>query len=199
MIARDKNHPCIVMWSLANEPDTEARAESALEYFKPLYELAHKCDPENRPVTVVCCNNDYKKDLVAPFMDVICINRYYGWYIFGGDLESSGQAMDNEMKYWEQFHKPVIITEYGADAVSGIHNINADMFSEEYQIEFFKTINAILDKYPYIIGEHVWNFADFDTIQGLMRVGGNKKGVFTRNRQPKSLAYYLKDRWSKID
>ena len=199
MIARDKNHPCIVMWSLANEPDTEARAESALEYFKPLYELAHKCDPENRPVTVVCCNNNYKKDLVAPFMDVICINRYYGWYIFGGDLESSGQAMDNEMKYWEQFHKPVIITEYGADAVSGIHNINADMFSEEYQIEFFKTINAILDKYPYIIGEHVWNFADFDTIQGLMRVGGNKKGVFTRNRQPKSLAYYLKDRWSKID
>lgn len=199
MIARDKNHPCVVMWSLANEPDTEARAESALEYFEPLYNLAHECDPENRPVTVVCCNNDYKKDLVAPFMDVICINRYYGWYIFGGDLPSAAKAMDNEMKYWEQFNKPVIITEYGADAVSGIHNINADMFSEEYQIEFFKSINAVLDKYPYIIGEHVWNFADFDTIQGLMRVGGNKKGVFTRNRQPKSLAYYLKDRWSKID
>lgn len=199
MIARDKNHPCVVMWSLANEPDTEARAESALEYFEPLYHLAHGCDPENRPVTVVCCNNDYKKDLVAPFMDVICINRYYGWYIFGGDLVSASQAMNNEMKYWEQFNKPVIITEYGADAVAGMHNLNADMFSEEYQIEFFRTINRILDKYPYIIGEHVWNFADFDTIQGLMRVGGNKKGVFTRNRQPKSLAYYLKDRWSKIN
>lgn len=198
MIARDKNHPSIVMWSLANEPDTEACAQSALEYFEPLYHLAHKCDKQNRPVTVVCCNNDYTKDLTAPFMDVICINRYYGWYIFGGDLVSAKQAMDNEMQFWSDKNKPVIITEYGADAVAGIHNINADMFSEEYQIEFFKAINDVLDKYPYIIGEHVWNFADFDTIQGLMRVGGNKKGVFTRNRQPKSLAFYLKDRWSKI-
>ncbi len=199
LIDRDKNHPCVVMWSLANEPDTEACAQSALEYFEPLYDLAHQCDPQNRPVTVVCCNNDYTKDLVAPFMDVICINRYYGWYIFGGDLRSAGQAMDNEMAYWKRFNKPVIIAEYGADAVAGIHNINAEMFSEEYQVEYFKTINAVLDKYPYIIGEHPWNFADFDTIQGLMRVGGNKKGAFTRNRQPKSLAYYLKDRWSKID
>ena len=131
-------------------------------------------------------------------MDVICINRYYGWYIFGGDLVSAKQAMDNEMRFWADKNKPVIITEYGADAVAGMHNINADMFSEEYQVEFFKTINQVLDKYPYIIGEHVWNFADFDTIQGLMRVGGNKKGVFTRNRQPKSLAYYLKDRWSRL-
>ena len=198
MIARDKNHPCVVMWSLANEPDTEACAQSALEYFEPLYHLAHKCDIQNRPVTVVCCNNDYTKDLTAPFMDVICINRYYGWYIFGGDLVSAKQAMDNEMRFWADKNKPVIITEYGADAVAGMHNINADMFSEEYQVEFFKTINRVLDKYPYIIGEHVWNFADFDTIQGLMRVGGNKKGVFTRNRQPKSLAYYLKDRWSRL-
>lgn len=198
MIARDKNHPCVVMWSLANEPDTEACAQSALEYFEPLYHLAHRCDKQNRPVTVVCCNNDYTKDLTAPFMDVICINRYYGWYIFGGDLVSAKQAMDNEMRFWADKNKPVIITEYGADAVAGIHNINADMFSEEYQIEFFKTINAVIDDYPYIIGEHVWNFADFDTIQGLMRVGGNKKGVFTRNRQPKSLTFYLKDRWSKL-
>ena len=30
------------------------------------------------------------------------------------------------------------------------------------------------------IGEHVWNFADFMTTQGVTRVVGNRKGVFTR-------------------
>lgn len=32
MIARDKNHPCVVMWSLANEPDTTTFPESSVEY-----------------------------------------------------------------------------------------------------------------------------------------------------------------------
>ena len=40
-----------------------------------------------------------------------------------------------------------------------------------------------------LIGEHVWNFADFMTSQGVTRVVGNRKGVFTRSRQPKLAAH----------
>lgn len=196
MINRDKNHPCIVMWSLANEPDTED--ENAYGYFKPLYDFAHDCDPQNRPVTAVVCNNDYVKDRVASAMDVICVNRYYGWYIFGGDLNAASQAMTAEMEYFKQFNKPLILTEYGADAVSGIHETVPAMFSEEYQEEFYKCINSVLDKYPFVIGEHAWNFADFQTVQGTMRVGGNKKGIFTRDRKPKLAAHYFKRRWNAI-
>ena len=46
-----------------------------------------------------------------------------------------------------------------------------------------------------MIGEHLWAFADFMTKQGLTRVGGNKKGLFTRNRQPKMAAHFLRQRW----
>ncbi len=198
MIARDKNHPCIVMWSIANEPDTSERAESAFEYFKPLYELAHKSDVQNRPVTVVVCNNDYVKDITAPYMDVICLNRYYGWYIFGGDLRSAESAMNVEMEYWKKFNKPVMITEYGADAVAGLHSSVPGMFSEEYQTEYYKTINRVLDKYSFVVGEQPWNFADFATIQGVMRVAGNKKGIFTRDRKPKLAAHYFRNRWTAI-
>lgn len=198
MIDRDKNHPCVVMWSLANEPDTAGRADSAFEYFEPLYHLAHQCDPQSRPVTVVVCNNDYTKDRVAPFMDVICINRYYGWYIFGGDLDAAAQATAVEMEYWEQFGKPLMITEYGADAVAGVHNAVPNMFSEEFQLEYYNKINEVLDKYDFVVGEQAWNFADFATIQGVMRVDGNKKGIFTRDRRPKLAAHYFKNRWSKI-
>ena len=68
MIARDKNHPCVVMWSIANEPGLDGdgeRPQQAYDYFRPLYELAHASDPQNRPVTLVCCQNDYTTDIPA--------------------------------------------------------------------------------------------------------------------------------------
>lgn len=198
LIARDKNHPCVVMWSLANEPDTAARAESAYEYFMPLYELAHRCDPQDRPVTVVVCNNNYTEDKVAPAMDVICMNRYYGWYIFPGNLDAAKQAITHEMEYWKTKNKPVILTEYGADTVSGLHDASANMFTEEYQAAYYDATNQILDQYEFVRGEHPWNFADFATIQGIMRIDGNKKGLFTRDRRPKLAAHYFRKRWNEI-
>ena len=45
LIARDKNHACVVMWSIANEPDSAA--EGAYEYFAPLYELARNAIRRN--------------------------------------------------------------------------------------------------------------------------------------------------------
>ncbi len=198
MIARDKNHPCVVMWSLGNEPDTENFPESAYEYWHSLYELAHETDPSDRPVTLVCCQNNYEKDIVTRSMDVVCINRYYGWYNLSGDLDAACYGLNLELDFWESQNKPVMITEYGADAVAGIHECVPEMFSEEFQVEFYKRQNAQFDKRKFFIGEHVWNFADFATVQGCMRVDGNKKGLFTRERRPKMAAHYFKERWGEI-
>ena len=198
MIARDKNHPCVVMWSLGNEPDTENFPESAYKYWHSLYELAHETDPSNRPVTLVCCQNNYEKDMVTRSMDVVCINRYYGWYNLSGDLDTACYGLNLELDFWEKQNKPVMITEYGADAVAGIHECVPEMFSEEFQVEFYKRQNAQFDKRKFFIGEHVWNFADFATVQGCMRVDGNKKGLFTRERRPKMAAHYFKERWGEI-
>ncbi len=198
MIARDKNHPCIVAWSLANEPDTTGDPDRAHEYFKTLYDLAHRLDPQSRPVTVVVCNNDYVRDKTATLSDMICVNRYYGWYIFAGDLDAAKQAMTQEMEYFSKFGKPLMITEYGADAVAGIHSAGANTFSEEYQLEFYEAINSVLDKYSFVVGEQAWNFADFATVQGVMRVDGNKKGLFTRDRRPKLAAHHFRKRWGEI-
>ena len=53
----------------------------------------------------------------------------------------------------------------------------------------------VIDDYRFFQGELVWNFADFKTSEGIFRVGGNKKGIFTRDREPKSAAFLLKQRW----
>jgi len=198
MIARDKNHPCVVMWSIANEPDTEHFPQAAHDYFYPLYELAHACDPQDRPVTLVCCQNDYTKDIITRAMDVCCVNRYYGWYNLSGDLDAACDALNTELDFWAGTGKPLMLTEYGADTYPGVHNANGEMFSEEFQMDYYARLNAELDKRPFFIGEQVWNFADFATIQGPMRVDGNKKGLLTRDRRPKLAAHYFRRRWHNI-
>lgn len=199
LVARDKNHPCVVMWSMGNEPDTEHFPEAAYEYWHGLYEYTHSLDPADRPVTFVCCQNNYENDIVTRTMDVVCINRYYGWYNLSGDLDAACYGLNMELDFWEKQGKPVMITEYGADAVAGVHECVPEMFSEEYQVEYYKRQNEQFDKRAFFIGEHVWNFADFGTIQGVMRVDGNKKGLFTRERRPKLAAHYFRQRWGEIE
>ena len=198
MIARDKNHPCVILWSLGNEPDLEHFPQSALDYWQPLYNQAHAQDPQNRPVTLVCCQNDYTKDITTRTMDVVCLNRYYGWYNLSGDLDAACAALNEEFDFWEQMGKPVLFTEYGADTVEGLHDACAGMFSEEYEAEYFDRMGKEFDKRDFFIGEMAWNFADFATIQGPMRVGGNRKGLLTRTRRPKLAAHTLRRRWSAI-
>ena len=199
MIERDKNHPCVVMWSLGNEPDTVSFPESAYEYWSSLYALAHEKDPQSRPVTMVCCQNDYTKDLVTKTMDVVGLNRYYGWYNLSGDLDAAMYALDIELDFWQEVGKPVMLTEYGADAVAGMHATLPEMFTEEYQAEFLLSYGETLDKRDFVVGEQMWNFADFGTAQGTMRADGNKKGLFTRERKPKMAAHALRHRWEKMD
>ncbi len=198
LISRDKNYACVVMWNIANEPDSYSNG--AYEYFKPLYDLAHELDPQNRPCTLtsVMMAGGPDKDKSAILSDVICLNRYYGWYAGGPDIEGPCGMLRNELKEWEKVGKPLVITEYGADTVMGFHDVTPVMYTEEYQLDYYKGNNAILDEFEFVTGEQVWNFADFATSQGMLRVQGNKKGLFTRDRRPKLAAHYFHDRWNGI-
>lgn len=198
LISRDKNHACVVMWSIANEPDSAA--EGAYEYFKPLYDLARELDPQKRPCTLVSVQmmNGPETDCSRLLSDVICLNRYYGWYFGAPDLEGPELALRRELDGWTAVGKPVIFTEYGADTVMGFHDTTPVMYTEEYQVDYYKMNHKVFDEYECVIGEQAWNFADFATSQSLLRVQGNKKGLFTRDRKPKLAAHYFKDRWHGI-
>lgn len=197
LIKRDKNHACVVIWSIANEPDSSS--EGAYEYFKPLYDLARELDPQKRPCTLVSVQmGDPKDDVSAKLSDIICLNRYYGWYYGGPDLEGPQQALRDELEIWRQVGKPVMFTEYGADTVMGMHDTTPVMYTEEYQVDYYKMNNAVFDECDFVVGEQLWNFADFATSQSLLRVQGNKKGIFTRDRKPKLAAHYFKERWASI-
>jgi beta-glucuronidase len=193
LVARDKNHPSVVLWSIANEPESDT--EGAERYFRPLFELTRDLDP-TRPVGFVnVMLAPHGRCRVSQFADVLMLNRYYGWYVHTGDLAAAEQAWEEELRGWATEHKPIIVTEYGADTYPGLHSITADPWSEEYQVAYLEMNHRVFDRVDAVVGEHVWNFADFATTAGVMRVGGNRKGVFTRERQPKAAAHALRRRW----
>ncbi|KXG46724.1 Glycoside hydrolase, family 2, immunoglobulin-like beta-sandwich [Penicillium griseofulvum] len=197
LINRDKNHASVVMWSIANEP--ASNEDGARAYFEPLVKLTRELD-STRPITFANVGlATYQTDQISDLFDVSCLNRYFGWYSETGDLGEAEAALEKELRGWEKkFNRPIIMTEYGADTISGLHSTLGLPWSEEFQTQMLDMYHRVFDRVESMAGEHVWNFADFQTTIGIQRVDGNKKGVFTRDRKPKMAAHSLKARWTNL-
>ncbi|KAA8829943.1 beta-glucuronidase [Bifidobacterium tissieri] len=200
LIDRDKRHACVGIWSLFNEPDSASNA--AVPYFRKVFDLALDLDPQKRPrsyTNVTACGAG--KDKCHDLCDVIMLNRYNGWYVEGGVLiHEAARHQREELELWHELepNKPFLFTEYGGDTMAGVHKLPSVMWSEEYQVENLTEMATLFDAFDWIVGEQAWNLNDFQTTEGIMRVNGNKKGLFTRDRQPKMAAYYLRDRWTAM-
>lgn len=135
-------------------------------------------------------------------MDVIMHNKYAAWYTDPGSLQVIERQIISEYEAMHaHYRKPIMISEYGADAVTGLHADPAFVFTEDFQAQLLfhhhKAFDQLRSK-GYFVGEHVWNFADFMTDQDPRRAFGNRKGIFTRNRQPKAAAKVLRCRYHKL-
>jgi beta-glucuronidase len=214
LIDRDKNHPSVIMWSLANEPHTskpEARQtyysegfkvvenasrEAAVTSFQEHADLARTLDP-TRLLTIV--SHEGAIEEAFRFVDVIALNRYNGWYTQSGQIDVGVEVLSREIDViHERFPGPFMLTEFGTDTIPGHHAEPPEMFSEEYQAEFLTKYIAMLNSKPFVVGQHIWNLCDFKTSQGVIRMGSyNYKGVFTRDRRPKLAAHKIREIWRK--
>jgi len=206
MISRDRNHPAVLMWSLANEPLSEAPEAEA--YFSAVANFTRPL-AAGRPITYVI-SASYSGDRGIQFFDMICINRYFAWYSQSGRLDQIPSLVTEELANWRQRfpNKPILMSEYGADTVPGLHNDPPFMFTEDYQRDFYLAYHPSFDNVSSIIhpdrgffvGELPWNMFDFATDQSVTRVGGlNRKGLFTRQRQPKAAAFIIKNRYEYLE
>jgi beta-glucuronidase len=209
LVARDKNHPSVVMWCVANEPmpanlnlagaagggpadPAEAPGKAMLE---TMMARARELDP-TRLVTIVTVMGGPESWMEQ--CDVICMNRYWGWYILGGELDKARASLEQELDLvWQKWQKPIIMTEFGADTMAGMHGKPNVMWTEEYQADYIRFHMEVAAARDFIAGMQVWNFADFAAVQSIARVGGlNMKGIFTRTRQPKLAAHVLREFWA---
>lgn len=209
MVTRDKNHPAVVMWCVANEPmpkgfsvgaigtsqmEMEAKNMPGKLFLDAEIARVREMDP-TRPVTIVTVMGGPQNWMEN--CDVICMNRYWGWYTLGGQLDLARQILAKELdQVWDRFHKPIIMTEFGADTIAGYHGKPDVMWTEDYQAQYIRFHLEVAAERDFVAGMQVWNFADFAAVQSIMRVGGlNHKGIFTRIRTPKMAAHVLREFW----
>ncbi len=120
MVARDKNRASVVMWSVANEP--RSAVPQAEPYFRKVVQHTKQMDP-TRPVTCVV-SASAETDQASKSVDIIGVNRYYSWYTDTGHTELITQQWINELHLWHKLRqKPIIVTEYGADTIAGLHKV----------------------------------------------------------------------------
>jgi beta-glucuronidase len=195
IVKQHRNRPSVIMYSVTNEPPSNI--PEVAEFIKKLAQFFKELDP-SRPTTFA--SHRSVGDLALGYVDVISLNYYRGWYSEWGDINRGTEVMLKEVEQIHQMfpEKPIIITEFGADAYLGLHSDPPQMWSEEYQAEFIKSYVEALIKKNYIVGLHIWNFADFRTPQNPLRTILNRKGIYSRDRQPKISALIVSNLFRNI-
>jgi beta-glucuronidase len=195
MIARDRNRASIVLWSIANEtPQVEGR----LEFLSRLAVRARELD-ESRLITAALDTQSEMDggklidDPLSSVVDVIGINSYCGWY--GGTPESC-----SELVWRSKYDKPVIMSEFGAGALQGLHGDAGQRWTEEYQAAVYEHNLAMLDNIEFLRGMAPWILKDFRSprrpLPGIQDYW-NRKGVLSEDGEKKAAWYLLSDYYSK--
>jgi beta-glucuronidase len=192
LIKRDRNRASVVLWGVGNEnADTDAR----LAFMRRLARTAKALDP-SRLVAAACLVNKRAKridDRLARHLDVVGINEYYGWY----DPEIA--ALDAIGRNSAP-RKPVVITEFGAEAPAGQRG--RGLFGEQRMVQVYRAQAAALGRNAWIKGAAAWLLYDFrsERRQNAFQRGFNRKGLIAADKRTKKGAFtVLRDfyrRWT---
>jgi beta-glucuronidase len=198
MIHRDKNHTSVVAWLISNECETDSI--EGREFMKALIEMSRELDP-SRYHTIV--THHPLLDNTLDLVDFICVNLYVGWYNdYNVKPAEVGKVIDN---IWDRIEndeevggiKPLVISEFGAEAISGYKSFENAHWSETYQYDLLQTYIRIMMDKGNIAGSIIWHFQDFRVSPhgGFLQRPReyNNKGIVDMHRNPK-VSYFIVQR-----
>ena len=196
LIVRDKNRASVIVWSIGNEtPLSDAR----LSFMSNLAETARALD-DTRLVAAALevhrdGNNIILNDPLGEKIDLVSFNEYAGWYWGGNPSEITKYNFDIRYK------KPVVITEFGGDALGGFHADENTRWSEEYQEALYKNQITLLSKIGALRGMTPWILADFRSPRRqhpIYQNFWNRKGLISETGKKKKAFYVLKEFYDQI-
>jgi beta-glucuronidase len=193
LVVRDRNRASVIVWSVANEtPVSEPRTR----FLKNLVDLARSLDNARlvsaaMEVETDPADDNHKivEDPFGEYTDLLSFNEYVGWYVGLPDKLAN-------IRWTLKYEKPVMISEFGADALQGMHGDKLTRFSEEYQEDLYRQTLAMLSKIPAWRGATPWILCDFRSPRrNLPNVqdGWNRKGLISENGTKKKAFYVLKN------
>ena len=187
-IRRDRNKASIVLWSIANEtPNTTERTR----FLKTLAGDVRALD-SSRMVTAALLvrtqgHDKYVDDSLGDALDVIGVNEYIGWY--------EQRPEDADTTVWHiAFNKPMIMSEFGADAKAGLHGAKTERWTEEYQANVFRHQIDMLNRIPQLRGMSPWILVDFRSPRRMLpgvQDGYNLKGLISDQGEKKQAFFIL--------
>jgi len=196
MIRQNYNHPSLIIWAYMNEvllrPPYEKGSEKQDLYFNKVTRLAQQLEDLTRkedPYRYTMIPNHgsfelYNKVKLTKIPMLVGWNLYKGWY--SGEFSEFGEFLDKHHR--ELPDKPVLVTEYGADADNRLHNFNPVRFDKtvEYATTYHQEyLKAMLDR-PFVAAGMIWNLAEFNSEQrGETTPHVNAKGILTLDRKAK--------------
>jgi beta-glucuronidase len=183
MIRRDRNKASVILWSVSNEtPNNPTRTE----FLTNLANDARKLDA-TRPITSAMNsarlqdgNKMVLDDPLTKALDVIGVNEYIGWY--------QGKADDADTMQWVLPEKPVLISEFGAEAKFGVHGSPTQRWAEEQQVSVYEHQFLMLKKIPQLRGLVPWVLMDFRSPGRnipMLQDGYNRKGLLSEKGEKK--------------
>ncbi len=185
LMVRDKNRSSVVVWSVGNETPL---SDPRFAFMSKLVAKARSIDDTRLVAAALEVHREGNtviiNDPLGDKLDLVSFNEYAGWYW------SNTKDMLN-YKFDIKFNKPVVITEFGADALGGFHADDETRWSEEYQellyINQFKMltpIQGLRGMTPWILvdfrsprRQHPY-YQDFWNRKGLISETGKKKKAF---------------------
>jgi len=183
LVLRDRNRASVAIWSVGNENDD---SDARLSFMSRLAAAARELDG-TRPVSAACLVDHEKlaiADRLAEALDIVGINEYYGWY--DPDISKLPRILENTKP-----SKPVIVTEFGADARLGHRGSVDDLFTEDKQARLYEEQVAVIGGCSYIKGMSPWILYDFRCPRRLNRYQErfNRKGLVDVDRVSKKKAF----------
>ena len=176
LMCRDFNRASVIIWSVGNE---NLDSDDRFRFMGNLADFAHQYD-NTRMVSAACLVDGETlsiKDRLAEKLDIIGVNEYIGWY--SPNFEELPQLMNNSNPI-----KPVIISEFGADATPGLHGSVDDKGTEECQEAIYRKQIEVIRQIPYIKGITPWILFDFRCPRRTAAIQGyyNRKGLVSSDR-----------------
>jgi beta-glucuronidase len=195
MIVRDKNRASVVIWSVGNETPVSAPRN---EFMGKLVRTARALDDTRLVAAALEIHRSGAdisvNDPLAEQIDLISFNEYAGWYW------SSNADMLN-YRFDIKYDKPVMITEFGADALGGYHADGDTRWSEEYQDTLYKNQFKMFEAIPGLRGITPWILADFRSPRRphpQFQDFWNRKGLVTETGKKKMAFWTLKNYYDGI-
>jgi beta-glucuronidase len=196
-ILRDRNRASIILWSVANEtPISDARTA----FLRTLIGDVRALDDSRLVTAALLSRRDGDvqtiDDPLVENLDVMAVNTYNGWY--SGDALAHVPAIE-----WRSpVHKPLIFSEFGADATFGYHDAAPapHKFSEEFQAEYYRQTLAMAAKVPFLRGMSPWILKDFRSPRRqhpVYQQGWNRKGLISETGARKQAFFVLAEEYAR--